>query len=437
MSVITTRNRVLRIVSVLLIALMLLSTACSQRNAPVLSAGDASASALIETEPPIELDSPTQDASQPEEELSDEIYAQAMEKWSLLGGCEDFKNIETIDSYTLAKACAYYLLTTGRLNYGESYDDYQIPVADFDQFVTDYFGLSPEKYHQAISTNEFSADPEKGFNLYMIASKPTGTQTVEMLEKGKRANGDSYFIMQNIYERSEQELASLYEGAPKTKTSKTLVCFQYTNDMVHFVEAYYQTGSSSSFTTTPVLDYSAQDQSQPEDELSDEIYTQAVEKWSLLSSMDFKSIEIIDTYTLIQVCSSYMLHTGRISWDAYDYDTRIPVADFDEFVVDYFGLPPDVYHQDYLGNDDTYDPEKGFLMYNHVFKNEGNAKREIVSKGITPHGDYYVELQSSGEYTESELSLLRSGTPKNFMSKTIVCFRYTNDIVHFVEAYYS
>jgi hypothetical protein len=326
-------------------------------------------------------------------------------------------------------------LTTGRLQHEESYADYQIPVADFDAFVSDNFGLSPEKYHEAISSDEFSVDPEKGVSLYMLASKPTGTQTVKMVAKGKRSNGDSYFIMQNTYERSAQELASLYEGAPPIVATKTLVCFQYTNETVHFVEAYYQPESSPSSTAAP--DDSAHNQL-PIDEINDEIYTQAIEKWQLLGgNFDFNTIKTIDTYTLVKVCSSYMLNTGRISWEEYAYDTRIPIADFDEFVVDYFGLTPEAYHQDYLGNDDNYDPEKGFRIYSHVYKNSGDASYEIVAKGITPHGDYYFELQSSGEYSESELSLLRSGTQKYYQSKLIVCFRYTNDTVHFVEAYYQ
>ena len=159
--------------------------------------------------------------------------------------------------------------------------------------------------------------------------------------------------------------------------------------------------------------------------INDEIYLQAMHKWETLGgNCDFKSIESIDTLTLLKVYSSYVVYNKRVDFDVPKI--WLKTAEFDEFVKEYFNLSPDQLHQG-----DYFDSEKGFMLYSHT-QIVPISNYQLTNFGENPDGTHSFEAIMTFEIPKE---LVQEG--ESIVERTIsVSFQYTNETVYFTEASY-
>jgi len=167
--------------------------------------------------------------------LSEDIYIQAMDKWNTLGGNFDFKNVESIDTGTLVSIYSSYMMQSGKLNFDTP--DVWMELAGFDEFVENYFDLTPEQYHQNYPGASDNYDIEKGFLFYRNASILPDNTKYQMINHGDNGDGTYYFEVLATWELPKELLP---EGESNVVERTTTVTFKYADSVIHFVGASYQ-----------------------------------------------------------------------------------------------------------------------------------------------------------------------------------------------------
>ena len=173
------------------------------------------------------------------------------------------------------------------------------------------------------------------------------------------------------------------------------------------------------------IEASENDKDEPIDEV---IYSQALEKWKQLGgSFAFKSIEDIDTNTLVSIYTSYELYNSNI-------DTELPEIwleeeGFDSFIKEYFNLSPEKFHS---GN--RYDSSKGFKFDSRAsIIHENESSYQMTSFGNDSGTTYFFEALMKFELPKE---LVGEGETEQ-ERKIRVSFLFEEGQIYFVDAYYE
>lgn len=133
------------------------------------------------------------------------------------------------------KIYSSYIKNKGENPSGDS--EYWMSLDGFDRFVEDYFGLSPEQFHnnyQGAYPDNY--DAEKGFRFYSRTSILPDNAKYELLNYGK--NDD-----QTLYLEIEVKFELPVELVPEGESSVTRrinVTFKYADQTVDFLKASYE-----------------------------------------------------------------------------------------------------------------------------------------------------------------------------------------------------
>lgn len=217
---------------------MSLVTSCSNQN---MTSSDSilSENARSETQDTIQSDSDiaTKDKIQGSEKIPDQLeektYIQAMEKWIALGGNNDFKNIESLDTLALVKICSSYFMQANKLDFTRP--EVWLDLSEFDGLVSTYFDLPPEQFHHPHEGTSY--DPQKGFAFYSKTSILPENATHELGDCSENGDGTYYFEMLTTFELP-RELIPIDQSNIIERTTR--VTFKYEDETVYFLEASYE-----------------------------------------------------------------------------------------------------------------------------------------------------------------------------------------------------
>ncbi len=167
------------------------------------------------------------------QDVNEEIFQDAMEKWKSLGGSYIFKNIETLDVKTMVSIYSSHMLYTGeyskRSESGE--DSPWISTQEIDDFAIEYFGISINGLENNLSPNKYD---ENGYRFDNHAQALNNDAEYKIIETGMNSDGTFRMSLEIKF-----DLCGVVSKEEENVTRTVNITFKYQNDTINFVTASY------------------------------------------------------------------------------------------------------------------------------------------------------------------------------------------------------
>lgn len=215
---------------VLLLAFVLFS-GCTA-NSTVLQRPEASQINLTSNS---DYSSETTSTQENPQEISAEVFLEAMKQWEYLGGSYDFKSIDSLDLQTLIRIYSSHILYTGE--YSSIMDNNVECWMDEDKvndFAEDYFNLSIGDLTNNLTPHRY--DKSRGFLFYPQATAIGRDAQYKLIDSKALSDGTYCFNAEVSFELPKE----LVPPGEEKILRKIEVVFTYVDGKIHYVRASCQ-----------------------------------------------------------------------------------------------------------------------------------------------------------------------------------------------------